>query len=232
MVRELPKAETHVWRFPLTSQGINDLNHLTPEEVAFSAKFAFPHLQEFWILGRQSVRRILSLYLDCRPEEIIFLSGPQGKPYLKDFPNLHFNFSNSGEWGVIALTRDREIGVDIEKVDSNLDIDEVSQVSLTETERRHLSIVPPSEKSSWFFKYWTVKEAVLKALGTGLSLEPTRLCLSLEKSKPEMLWIEGQENVTTAWDLKPLSLPEGYFGFVAIEQKALHVKEFEWPFAV
>jgi 4'-phosphopantetheinyl transferase len=89
--------------------------------------------------------------------------GKNGKPYLKDSV-LHFNLSHSGDYVVLA-TADREVGVDIEKVE--LYSEAVANRCFTPAEREWMGGDADS-----FYRLWTAKESVMKASGLGFSLSP------------------------------------------------------------
>ena len=101
-------------------------------------------------------------------------TGPQGKPYLPEHPDIHFNLSHSGNWVVLAVG-DHEVGVDLERTDRNVD--------RTALAKRHFT---PEELASGedFFAIWTAKESYLKYLGVGLTEDLRGFCV-LPGKEPE-----------------------------------------------
>lgn len=136
------------------------------------------------------------------------LRSSHGKPYLADYPSFHYNFSDSGDWLVLAVSEnDSEIGVDLQKivpVKAGImkmarrffhpdDVRRLEAVSHPE-DITHPDVVSHSEEISCpeakddavrqeelFFRIWTVKEAYLKYTGEGLSGGMSRFPVDFEK---------------------------------------------------
>ena len=105
--------------------------------------------------------------------------GPRGKPRLsRTLAPLEFNLSHSGQLGLIAATRDRSVGVDVEQVRYLSDLLELADQHFSPQERTGLRSLPPGERGTAFFRCWTRKEAVIKACGGGFS-HPLRASMSI-----------------------------------------------------
>ena len=98
-----------------------------------------------------------------------------GKPYLTDTPEIYVNWSHSGDY-VICAVADREVGIDLQKMDREPKENLIRKV-LTKEEQEFYRSVPKPERKKLFYRYWSVKESFLKALGTGFytSLERFRI---------------------------------------------------------
>lgn len=90
-----------------------------------------------------------------------------GKPYLKDWPDVQFNLSHSGAYGVCAISN-APVGVDVEMIRPLRQ--DVAKRFFTKTEQGYLSARPAEE----FFRLWTRKESFTKAIGKGLTLPMDR----------------------------------------------------------
>lgn len=101
-------------------------------------------------------------------------ASPQGKPYLPEHPEVHFNLSHSGNWVVLAIG-DREVGVDVERTDRAVDRAALSKRHFTPEEQAR-----PED----FFAIWTAKESYLKHLGVGLTEALSGFCI-LPGREPE-----------------------------------------------
>ncbi len=121
-----------------------------------------------FIIAHEKLRLILADYLDQKPQEICILTTKTGKPFLDKHP-LHFNLSHSKDWGLLALSLDNPVGVDIEALRDNVDHNKISQRFFSTEETSTLNKLPTVEKWEYFFSLWTQKEAYLKAKGEGLS---------------------------------------------------------------
>ena len=125
-----------------------------------------------WV-GLNDIRRpVLSAWLGVPEHELRFAKGPRGKPYLPDWPRLHFNVSHSGELFVCAISETAEIGIDIERIREVPEREEIA--------RRY------GLDASRFFETWTQREAYLKALGVGVFglEEPVRPGVHVEAFDP------------------------------------------------
>lgn len=144
---------------------------LSPDEIARALRFHFERDRNRFIAARGQLREILGWFLDVEAKEIIFSYGERGKPHLADAVNgqfLHFNLSHSDSLSLIAVCRDCELGVDIERIRA-VEITEplVTQFFSPEEMRQWLSM-PPGYRAEKFFDHWTRTEAFLKFNGEGI----------------------------------------------------------------
>lgn len=94
--------------------------------------------------------------------DIIIKKAPNGKPYIENYDQIDFNISHSGEFVLLAVTNGKSIGVDIEKIDENIDLD-IGNVVFNESELPYIRNVDD------FYLLWTKKEAYLKCIGSGFT---------------------------------------------------------------
>lgn len=103
----------------------------------------------------------------------VILTGPDGKPYLRDYPDIHFNLSHSGSY-VFLVTGDSEVGCDVEEVGAPEDFTSsllpVAERFFTGNEFQAISSLPDqASRNILFHEIWTMKESFLKACGRGIS---------------------------------------------------------------
>jgi 4'-phosphopantetheinyl transferase len=99
-----------------------------------------------------------------------FEVGENGKPQLvQRFTDLRFNLSHTDGLALIAITRGREVGVDVERVDETITFQHIAEHYFEPRELWDLRIAPPDERVTRFFEVWTRKEAALKATGEGVA---------------------------------------------------------------
>ena len=133
------------------------------------------------------LRRRLGRYLDRPPTELAFQLGPHGKPYLVAAANpdrLMFNLSHSGGHILLAVTRGREIGVDVEVVQPRRLLLEIAQRHYHPRELDELNRRSAGAQVPQFYRYWTLKEAWIKALGLGLHYPIRTLDFSAQVNSP------------------------------------------------
>jgi 4'-phosphopantetheinyl transferase len=118
-------------------------------------------------ISRKMLRQVLSHYLDGGPQQMEFLYGAFGKPYLKNHGDLHFNLSHSGDQILLAVAG-FEVGIDTEQHNSNFDFEPLLAecFCVAEIEYIKTSIDPTTA----CYTVWTRKEAILKRSGTGIAV--------------------------------------------------------------
>lgn len=143
---------------------------LLPEELKSADRFRQPLARLEFMTARALLRSILSECLGVTPCRVALKKSRQGKPFLLEWANpdrLKFNVSHAQGHVMVAVARDVEIGVDVECVRELDAMDEVAQEFMT-PEEAFLYDISGDRKPEMFFRVWTRKEAILKALGCGL----------------------------------------------------------------
>lgn len=148
------------------------LKCLTEEEIARAGRFRFEKDAIHWMACRTHLRSILGEAIRRPPDEVPLSLSEYGKPFLAPpFQSLHFNLSHSSDLAVIALTLDGPVGIDLEALERATDLQECETTFCHPDEI--LALPAENEHRAWqLLRIWTAKEAVLKAMGTGLSHPP------------------------------------------------------------
>lgn len=201
---ESPVAGIDLWLVP--QDGSDDLlaqsrDHLSKDELARADRFRMPELTRRFILRHGSLRTIVSGYLNTAPGEIVFAVGPHGKPLVNGFSDsFHFNLSFSDKLAIVAVSRRFEVGVDIERLRVIEQLSLMANRYLTDQERQWLASLPEHHLDQGFLRLWTAKEALLKGLGTGMSVAPDRLSVRLgQPGEAEVVSICGEP--ASEWNL-------------------------------
>jgi len=214
---EIAAHEIHLWRIPQkgppeTLEGLRAL--LAPEELERAERFHRPVDREAFLRRRGEVRRILGACLGRDPRGLRFRTGPRGKPALDGEPaasRLHFNGSHSGDWALLAVDLDEEIGIDLERVRPLADLEAIARRYFSSRECAELAALPGEERLAGFFLCWTRKEALLKALGTGLAGRLDRFAVSLTPGEPaRILWTAEPFPGGLSWGLHALEPAPDY----------------------
>jgi 4'-phosphopantetheinyl transferase len=145
---------------------------LSPEEVARARQFGHADGSQRYRLVRGYLRLLLASYLHCAPASLRLSQTQRGKPYLDasgHTPPWHFNLSHSGNFVLIALSPEVEVGVDVERLRPQPRALALARRFFAPQESHYLSHCPPGVQEEAFFQYWTAKEAFLKATGQGLA---------------------------------------------------------------
>ncbi len=138
-------------------------------------RFASDRPRREFALCRAALRFSLSERLGCSVSQLSFHYRKHGKPYatVGEKPvSLGFNVSHSGRHGLIALGHRTCIGVDVEERIARRDFDGIGSMVYSPRERQSLASVKGQQKMDRFFQLWSLKEALIKALGSGFSLDP------------------------------------------------------------
>jgi 4'-phosphopantetheinyl transferase len=138
---------------------------LSEREKEKAARFHREGDRQSSICARGALRVLLSGYTGIPAETIRFRYSDTGKPHLEG-ADIAFNVSHSGEWVVLAIGRNRNIGVDIEMIKRDLDVEAIASRFFSQVE---IELIRSAEdKHAVFFQLWARKEAYVKARGSGL----------------------------------------------------------------
>jgi 4'-phosphopantetheinyl transferase len=169
---------------------------LSTDERARQQSFVSPELRRRFLAARAGLRTLLGRHLDLDPRSLSFATNEFGKPLLAGHAQVHFNLSHCEERAVLAIGN-AEIGIDLERERPIEHIDlakryfhphEVAAITASRDE---------AEQRRAFFLVWTLKEAVVKALGTGLSTPLDSFEVAIGGSKPRLT--VAPEGAPQAW---------------------------------
>lgn len=146
---------------------IQELRHfLSAEELLRAGKFHFETDHDTFICCHALLRLILAKKLNTKPLRLSFIKGMHGKPGLPGDP-VFFNISHTRNSFAIAVTADSHIGTDIEELSRSFDFDQILKTRFSIKERDFI-LKAKSDAREKFILLWTRKEALLKAIGTGM----------------------------------------------------------------
>jgi 4'-phosphopantetheinyl transferase len=142
---------------------------LSGAERERARRFRFERDRRRYIVARARLRELLAARLGVRPEAVELEYGRNGKPRLAH-GGWRFNTSHSEDVALFAFSSRSEIGVDIEAVRAVPEADAIAAQFFSPRERAAYLALAPHDRPLGFLKCWTRKEAVSKALGSGLSI--------------------------------------------------------------
>jgi 4'-phosphopantetheinyl transferase len=144
-------------------------NCLSHDERDRTNRFFHARDRNLFAMTRAVLRTLLSEAANVPANQIMFREGPHGKPRLAGMEGPQFNVSHSGSWALIGMSDHRPIGVDIELTRKAGDELDLARSFFSNAEYRALESLEDGMLLQSFYKIWTCKEAVLKALGAGIS---------------------------------------------------------------
>lgn len=171
------------WRAVRVDAALEHARLLSDAEHRQAERYRFRADRDRFVAGRGLMRHALGAVLSLPGDTLELVFGPHGKPALLAHPSLSFNLSHSGQWIVFGWARAVAVGVDVEAVRADVRVLEVAPSVFTSTEVEALRKLDVAEQRSAFFRLWTRKEAVLKAWGTGFSLEARAVHVGLDQGE-------------------------------------------------
>ena len=214
--------EAHVWRVRLDGPWSKSFElSLSGDDRERAARFKFEGDRHRFIMSRACLRTILARYLKTNAAGLQFDLGPFGKPSLAPRQNafdLRFNLSHSHQLALIAITRGREVGVDVEFMRADFANDEVAEHFFSAAEVKQLGQTPAEIKTRSFFNCWTRKEAYIKGRGEGLSHPLDQFDVSFAPDVPAAL-LDSRLDPTevSRWFLEDLSPHPAYAAALTVE---------------
>ena len=217
--------EVHVWYAicgSLTPDPARLDHFLSEDENTRAACFRFEEHRRHFVRSHAMVRLLIASYYDASPKEICFSVGSHGKPSIdaSQASGLTFNLSHADGIILCAFANRRQIGVDVEQVRVNFNLEEVGERFFSAAERHVLRRVPANEKHSVFFRFWTRKEAYIKARGEGLSHPLHQFDVSLANAGNVLASTRPDAEEANRWVVWNVGVPRGYVAAVAFEATA------------
>jgi 4'-phosphopantetheinyl transferase len=232
----LGREEVHVWRADLdrTPEQVQSfLQTLATDERARAERFYFERDREHFIVARGVLRDILGRYSNREPASLSFHYGAHGKPALAgeaEGDTIRFNVSHSGGVALYAVTRGREVGVDLERMRFGVAVAEIAERFFSRREVAVLMSLPDEARHQAFFRCWTRKEAYIKARGEGLSLPLDQFDVSLAPGEPpELLRTQRDPSEASRWSIRELTPAPNYVAALAVEAHGLSLACWQWP---
>lgn len=240
---DLKERQVDIWRIALddstrlkTGLRVDSVkpieSTLSADENDRAARFHFEADRNRYIAAHGVVRDILAYYLNRNPADLIFSVNQYGKPALEDH-KLEFNLSHSKDFALVAVTQERNVGVDVERIRQGISSHVIAQQYFSKAEITELQSLPIDQRVSAFFTCWTRKEAYIKAQGLGLSLPLESFDVSLSPNEPAILRAtRPDEKEAVRWTLLSLNVDSNYAGAVAAEGTALDFRLWDWNLTI
>ena len=218
-------GEVHVWSlsFSDAESNIANLNQLlSDDEQTRAVRFISDCDRIRFTIARGVLRQLLSAYTGHPARSIQLIYGRHGRPALtaSQAHDINFNLSHSGEHALFALSRECDVGVDIERIRpySPAYRLRLAKRFFSELECSAIQGLTASRVEQAFFACWTRKEAYIKVHGRGLSLPLSQFSVSVNTmSAPQLLatpWCPSDLKLTRLWDL---AAPRGYRAAIALK---------------
>jgi len=223
----------HVWCAELDQSDLvleKLFKWLTPDEIDRAARFRFHRHGSRFIASRGILRAILAQYLGLHARDLHFEYTPYGKPSLvavSESTPLQFNLSHAGGLALYAVACDRPVGIDIEVVRPDVDLDLLAKRFFSPQEQAELFALPIQVRTEAFFRCWVRKEAYIKGCGEGLSLALNTFSVSVANNTAELSEVINPVDLLR-WSLHDVAVSPGYIAAVAAPGWNWQYISFEW----
>ncbi|KQW16171.1 4'-phosphopantetheinyl transferase superfamily protein [Streptomyces sp. Root369] len=191
---------------------------LSEREAERGDRCRFENDRRRFIVAHGALRLILAGCLDVPPEELRLERGRHGKPRLAGSSELRFSLSHSGELALVAVTRHREVGVDVDRLRPGLPVEPFAERFFPAADARFVAAATgPTERAERFLRLWTRKEAVVKAAGArlaqGLGL---KVLTDAESESDADVVRDPSGQIPGAWSVRDLPVPDGCLAALAV----------------
>jgi 4'-phosphopantetheinyl transferase len=236
MIPSLQLVEKKVDVWICESENVHDkfnyfLSLLSAQELSRANRFKFEVHKQNFVNSHGFKRSVLAKYLNLNPASIVYNKGIKGKPYLadKNSLNLSFNLSHTEDISLLAVTKNLDVGIDIECVDRKTDWKSICKRFFTEYEQQALFSLQEQQQQQAFYELWTRKEAYIKLLGTGLSLSPTQFTLTVPPQPPALIEHESTKyKAPELVNFKEVKLPESLNSYRATLAANFFISEYSF----
>ncbi len=231
--------ENHVWFCrpdEITDKVILDeyLSILSNEEREKYERFHFEKDSHSYLVSHALVRKVLSRYCDVQPEAWKFSFNQHGKPEILSSikcPNIKFNLSHTDGMSACVVSLNNDCGVDVENIHRKSKLHAVAERMFAEQETEIMSACDENEMQKKFFYFWTLREAYVKAVGTGLGGSSKEFYFTIaaadkdeisEKDSVENIraayinFVDSKKNVDLAWQFFLLEPSSEHVAAVAV----------------
>ena len=213
-------APVHLWRVELDVGAEAEarlLEGLAADELTRAESFTGPQARRRFVVARGTLRMLLGDLLDERPRSLRIEAGPGGKPRLVDAePQLHFNVSHSGDLALICIAEEFEVGVDLEQLRPVPSAVEIAKRRFAPEEARFVEEGDGSDVARRFLLCWTRKEALAKAIGSGLSFDLRSFAVPLEEPGGIVSLGSPDSGLGQQWRIVDVPLGDGHIAALAL----------------
>jgi 4'-phosphopantetheinyl transferase len=223
----LAAPDVHVWRADLAQPDDTrrKLTHLLDSgERKRMSGFRQERDRRRFAVTHGVLRTLLEAYLQIPAADIRFSLGPHDKPYvveMRSVGQIRFSLAHSGDTALFAFAKDREVGVDLEEIDTRLLEPFLAERFFAPGEQRWILGRPRIERPLATLQLWTLKEAFLKATGAGLSQTLDSFEVRVDGDTPRIPAQPG-------WSLTELILGPQYVAALCSEGPPPGISCFDW----
>ncbi|MDF1515245.1 MAG: 4'-phosphopantetheinyl transferase superfamily protein, partial [Anaerolineae bacterium] len=194
-------------------------NVLNAEELNRAQRYRFEAPRRRFVLTRALLRLLAGIYIQSSPPHIRFTHNQWGKPGINTTAGqrLEFNVSHSYDIALLAFSRNRPLGIDVECMHAIPNVQNLVKEFFSEYEYLQFKELPQDQQLKAFFMTWTRKEAYIKGTGRGFSQPFRSFDVSIHPAVPAVLLNDHTDPTAVAsWKLMDISTLRNYAASAAI----------------
>ena len=196
---------------------------LDEAEQTQARKFKNAPLHKRYVEVHGRLRNVLAKTLNQPPDNIRIKKAEHGKPYLADYPELAFNLSHSADRLMIGVGWNCQLGVDIEFCKQRINLSGLVGKCFAEEEVAYWAKLPETQKNREFYRFWTRKEAFVKATGHGIALGLNH-CVINPENPTEFIRVPDLCGEASAWHVLDIDLGEGICSALVADKEFASVR--------
>ena len=194
---------------------------LDKEEQHRAARLVREKDRQRYVLAHGGLRAVLSRYLGIDPDRVELRRNEAGKPFVtrerRGQSAITFNMSHAQGRALIAVSQGQEVGVDLERIRSEIEVAKLSERFFAPSEHAVIMQATQDQRAAKFFRFWVAKEAVLKAQGVGLrALSQCEIIFGADGVGAEAL-VPADSALQEHWRVRLLGCDEGWEAAVAAQ---------------
>ena len=209
--------------------------HLTRLELSQEAQYRLPELKIQYCLSRVLTRTVLGRLAGCDAHSLEFELGPHGKPQLCNPCDWQgsFNISHTRGAVLLAVASQGHVGIDVERCDRRVNLD-LADRYFAKREIDQLQVANAPQRARRFLEFWTLKEAFIKALGTGLATPLHSFAFQLtSETGPRVETYDEAIGPAPRWAFRQFEFEDEFIAAVAVVDGEaptidLHLQSWDW----
>lgn len=195
-------------------------------------RFKTRELRHQYTVAQASFLSLIALYARAKPSHIQLHSDGWHKPFLRNAEScsdLQFSFSHCNNVALCGFAKNRSIGVDVEEADAGADWEHLADLCLSEYEKKWFLCLPDHQRAAVFVELWTIKEAYLKAIGTGLAVPPSEVEVECDThNQYQLRSSQGGQYGRGDWNIFAFSPAPGFTAAAVIQGQPCRLRSFSW----
>jgi 4'-phosphopantetheinyl transferase len=226
--------DLHLWLVKMSEESsfmAEYFSYLSLDEKKKADSFFFDEDKMRYIISHGALRCILGVCFGVEPDKVEFSRTKNGKPFMV-FPDSFgycFNMSHSLDYAAFALIKSRDVGIDIEYKKDIKDLDAIVRRFFSEKEIENYFMANDADSINTFFKYWTRKEAFVKAIGEGLNFPLSGFSVHGFADEIPHVEIFSGEYSKHEWFLRDLNIEDDrYAAAVAVKGRIDKIISHRW----